>query len=141
MRTPLCQSRIRAASPATTPALIRRRRRRLRVDGCTSSEECALFRRPSMTLWYAPRAHTRCGPSSMPQESRRSDARRDAGNGKRERGTRSFMWFCPEAAVMSLDDGPADGEANSHAVALGCVEGLEYPIRALELETRADIPH
>src|SRR5262245_36367326 len=94
-----------------------------------------------MTLRYTPRARTGCGPPSMPQESCRRDARWDAGNRKREGDTRPVIRFCPEATVMSLYDGPADGKTNSHAVALGCVEGLEYPIRTLELETPADIPY
>src|SRR2546430_13067094 len=64
-----------------------------------------------------------------------------AGNGKREGGTRSVIRFCPESTVMSLHDGAADGEPDTHAVALRRVEGVEQLVHALTLEAHAGIPH
>ena len=64
-----------------------------------------------------------------------------AGNGKREGGARAIVRLCPEAAVMSLDDGAADGEPDAHAVALRRVEGVEQLVHALAVEAHAGIPH
>ena len=38
-------------------------------------------------------------------------------------------------ALVAFDNGTADGKADSHAVALCCVEGLEKPIHAFRIET------
>ena len=42
---------------------------------------------------------------------------------------------------MSLDDGAADGEPNSHPLALGRVEGVEKLVHVLAVETGAGIPY
>src|SRR5262245_29202706 len=63
--------------------------------------------------------------------------------GKREREGRpgSVVPLRPEVAVMSLDDGPADGQADPHPVALGRVEGVEELVHALRIEANAGIAH
>ena len=43
--------------------------------------------------------------------------------------------------MMSLDDGAADGESDSHAVALRRVERVEQLVHALTVEAHAGIPH
>ena len=53
------------------------------------------------------------------------------GNGKRERRARAVIRRRPEAAMMALDDGAADGQADAHAVALGGVERVEELVRLL----------
>ena len=42
--------------------------------------------------------------------------------------------------MMSLDDGAADGEPDSHAVALRRVEGVEQPVHALTVDAHARVP-
>jgi hypothetical protein len=42
---------------------------------------------------------------------------------------------------MSLDDGAADGEPDTHAAALGCVERIEQLVHALTLDADTRIPH
>src|SRR5580765_7288210 len=70
-----------------------------------------------------------------------SDGVRTAGNRNREGGPRSVIRFCPEAAAMPLHDGAANGEPDTHAVALRCVEGIEQLVHALPVQARAGIPH
>src|SRR5205823_3933245 len=64
-----------------------------------------------------------------------------AGHGKGECGTWAIVWLCPETAVMSFDDGAADGEADTHAVAFRCVEGVKQLVHALGVDAHAGIPH
>ena len=47
----------------------------------------------------------------------------------------------PQAAMMTLDNGAADGQADPHAATLGGVERFEEPIHALRVETHARILH
>src|SRR5262245_8908945 len=46
-------------------------------------------------------------------------------NRKQKGGARTFIRLCPKTAVMSLDDGAADGQADTHPVAFRRVEGVE----------------
>src|SRR5262245_34663695 len=62
-------------------------------------------------------------------------------NGKQEGGTWTVIRLCPKMAVMSLDDGAADGEANTHAVALRRVEGVEQLGHVPRVDADADIAH
>src|SRR5215216_6782777 len=64
-----------------------------------------------------------------------------AGDGKREGGTWTIVRLCPETAIMSLDDRPADAEPDTHAVALRCVEGVKELVHALGVDAYASIPH
>ena len=66
-------------------------------------------------------------------------ARRVEGNRKCEGRARPIVPFDPKTATMSLDDGTAHGEADSHAATLGRVERLEQFVRVLEIETDAGI--
>ena len=43
--------------------------------------------------------------------------------------------------MMSLDDGPANGEADTHAAGLGCIEGIKKLVHALTVNADAGIPH
>ena len=47
----------------------------------------------------------------------------------------------PETAMMSLDDGTADGEPDPHAVGFRCVEGVEQLVHVLRVDAHAGIPH
>src|SRR5262249_24798557 len=67
--------------------------------------------------------------------------RGSTGDGKREGGPRSVIRFSPEATLMSLDDGAADGQPYPHTVALCGVQGVEQIVRALAVEAGASIPH
>ena len=69
------------------------------------------------------------------------DALSTAGNRKREGGTWSIVRLCPQTAMMSLDDGAADGESDSHAVALRREKSVEQLVHALTVEAHASIPH
>ena len=53
----------------------------------------------------------------------------------------SIVRLCPETTMMPLDDGAADGESDTHAVALRRVEGVKQLVHALAVEARASIPH
>ena len=43
--------------------------------------------------------------------------------------------------MMSFDDGAADREADTHAVAFRCVEGVKQLVHALGVDAHARIPH
>src|SRR5262250_803178 len=77
--------------------------------------------------------------SVMSASSRRRvrNARRTAGNGKREGGTGSVIRLRPETATMSLDDGATDGEPDTHAVGLRCVEGVEQLVHTLGVDPQS----
>src|SRR5215813_10834980 len=42
---------------------------------------------------------------------------------------------------MSLDNGPTDGQPDTHAATLRCVEGLEKPLGRLRLEADSGVFH
>ncbi|WP_281035622.1 MULTISPECIES: hypothetical protein [unclassified Mesorhizobium] len=42
---------------------------------------------------------------------------------------------------MAFDDGTTDGQAYSHALGFGRVEGFEKPLRTLSIEPDSGIPH
>src|SRR5438876_3920089 len=125
MKTPGRQNRPPAANLGATRARTRRRRRPTPANAC---------------------------PSGVPHRSRgtglREIARRPVpralwttGNGKRERGTWTIVRFRPETAMMSLDDGAADREPDTHAVAFRGVEGVKQLVHAPGIDAHADIPH
>src|SRR6185369_7567025 len=60
-------------------------------------------------------------------------------NRKQKSGPRTVIRLCPKTAVMSLDDGAADGEADSHAVAFRRVEGVEQLGHVLRVDADAGI--
>src|SRR5262245_24903262 len=62
-------------------------------------------------------------------------------NRKQKGGTWAVIRLCPETAVVSLDDGAADGEADSHAVAFRRVEGLEQLGHVLRVDADPGIAH
>src|SRR6476660_7010058 len=62
-------------------------------------------------------------------------------NRKQKGGTWTVIRLCPKTAVMSLDDGAADGEADTHAVAFRRVEGVEQLGHALRVDADAGIAH
>ena len=105
-------------------------------------EECAVLQAAVYdplvysARWRTAAVHHECLMTSPPR-----DALWIAGNGKREGGTRAVVRLCPEATVVSLDDGAADKQPDAHAVALRRVEGIEQAIRALAVEARASIPN
>jgi len=43
--------------------------------------------------------------------------------------------------MMILDNGAADGQANPHSAALGCIESLEELVHALRFEADTSILH
>src|SRR5229473_8331299 len=57
-----------------------------------------------------------------------------AGNRKHERRAWSIIRLYPETATMSLDDRTADRQPDTHAAALGRVEGIEQLVHALTLD-------
>src|SRR5215831_17861934 len=69
------------------------------------------------------------------------NARRTAGNGKREGGTGTVVCLRPETSMMSLDDRATDGEPDAHAIGFRCVEGVEQLDHILGVHAHADIPH
>src|ERR1700680_2534093 len=113
MRMPERRSRIAAASPAATRARTHRRRRPIRANA---------------------------GPLRVPHDACR--LRRKswiAGNGKSKRGAGPVIRFTPQTTTMLFDDGPADGQSDAHATALGGVEGLKELVHDVGLEANADI--
>src|SRR6266480_1629002 len=62
-------------------------------------------------------------------------------NRKQKGGTWTVIRLCPKTAVMSLNDGAADGEADTHAVAFRRVEGVEQLGHALRVDADAGIAH
>src|SRR5215472_19126425 len=63
------------------------------------------------------------------------------GNGKGEGGTGTVVSLCPQTSMMSLDDGTADGEPDTHAVGFRCVEGVKQLGHVLGVDAHAGIPH
>ena len=43
--------------------------------------------------------------------------------------------------MMSLDDGPADREPDTHAAALRCMEGIEELVHGLAVNADTAVPH
>src|SRR5262249_32630875 len=64
-----------------------------------------------------------------------------AWNGEGERRPGAGVRHCPQAPLMSLDNGTADGEADAHTASLRGVEGLEKPLRCLRFEADSGIFH
>src|SRR4026207_127187 len=62
-------------------------------------------------------------------------------NRKQKGGTWTVIRLCPKTAAMSLDDGAADGEADTHAVAFRRVEGVEQLGHVLRVDADAGIAH
>src|SRR6188472_3293272 len=62
-------------------------------------------------------------------------------NRKQKGGTWTVIRLCPKTAVMSLDDGAADGEADTHAVAFRRVEGVEQLGQVLRVDADSGIAH
>src|SRR6185436_15361829 len=62
-------------------------------------------------------------------------------NRKQKGGPWTVVRLRPKTAVMFLDDGAADGEANTHAVAFRRVEGVEQLGHVLRVDTDAGIAH
>src|SRR6516225_3605450 len=69
------------------------------------------------------------------------NARRTAGNGKREGGTGTVVCLRPQTSMMSLDDGATNGEPDTHAVGFRCVEGVEQLVHVVGVDAHAGIPH
>src|SRR5262249_36094227 len=113
MQTPRRQSRTAATSRAAPRGLTRRR-----------------LRPTPMTAWG----------SWMPQRGLPSRSLAHW-NRKQEGRTWTVIRLCPEMAAMSLDDGAADGEADTHAVALRRVEGFEELGHVLRVDADAGIAH
>src|SRR5947208_16967499 len=115
MRKPGRRSRTAAASRAATRARTHRRRRPTRVNA---------------------------GPLRAPRGAPR--ARRAfwiVGNGKSKRGAGPVVRFTPKTTTMLFDNGTADGQADTHSIALGGVEGLKNLVHGVGLEADADILH
>src|SRR4051812_30159619 len=97
--------------------------------------------RTAATSLAAPRAWIRRRPRPTPMTvwgSSRSLAHR---NRKQEGGTWTVIRLSPKAAVMSLDDGATDGEADAHALAFRRVEGIEQLGQVLRIDADAGIAH
>src|SRR5690348_10805124 len=62
-------------------------------------------------------------------------------NRKQKGGTWTVIRLSPKTALMSLDDGAADGEADTHAVAFRRVEGVEQFGHVLRVDADAGIAH
>src|SRR4026209_2491622 len=60
-------------------------------------------------------------------------------NRKQKGGTWTVIRLCPKTAVMSLDDGAADGEADTHGVAFRRVEGVEQLGQVLRVDADSGI--
>src|SRR5262245_58301101 len=83
-------------------------------------------------------------PSCLPHRGCRArNALWSAWNGKREGSAGAIVQLHPKAAMMPLDDGPADEEPDTHAVAFRCVEGVKQLVHALGVDAYAGIayPH
>jgi hypothetical protein len=63
------------------------------------------------------------------------------GDNKRKCTSRPIVRCRPEASLVSLNNGFAHGEPDSHSVDLGRVERLEDPFRSLRRNTDARIFH
>src|SRR5204863_10103684 len=63
------------------------------------------------------------------------------GNGKREGCARTIVWLCPETAMMSFDDGAADGEPDAHAVGFRSVKRVKQLVHALGVDAHPGTPH
>src|SRR5258707_9336347 len=64
-----------------------------------------------------------------------------AGNTKRKRRSRTVVGCGPYTAMMTLDDGATDGQANPHAVALSRVERIEELVNGLRFQTHPRVLH
>src|SRR6476620_3892336 len=53
------------------------------------------------------------------------------GNRKYKGRAGAVVGFCPEAALMSLDNRTAHGQTNPHATGFGRVKGIEHLVDAL----------
>jgi len=58
-----------------------------------------------------------------------------------QRGAGSVIRLGPQAALVSLDDRPADRQADTHAVDLGREERVEQLVHAVAVEAHAGVPH
>ena len=58
-----------------------------------------------------------------------------------KRSTRTVVFCRPQLALMTLDNGPAHRQSDSHTIILCCVEGSEEPARGLRFKAYSDIFH
>src|SRR5688572_14395748 len=58
---------------------------------------------------------------------------------KRKCRARTFIRCRPQSAMMTLDNGPADRQADPHTAALCRVEGVEEPVYTLRVDTSSHI--
>src|SRR6266849_5975013 len=62
-------------------------------------------------------------------------------NGKGKRGSRTIIQCSPYAAMMTLDNGATDGQADTHTVTLCRVERIKESLGALRVEAHPYILH
>src|SRR6476659_10053883 len=63
----------------------------------------------------------------------------EARDRERERGARPLVRLDPQTALMPFNDGAADREPDSHAIALRRVKSVEQLVHRLTIETNARV--